>query len=318
MRAQNRAIHTTRHRRAHNAVGHSGHRGRRGHTGSLHRASGSHLLHSGSGHHRHNHYAHSYYRRHGFYLNFHFGSGLYYGFRYYSPYYDYAARRHYAFFYPSAVTYCYVPYGFYTSSSAVYVTRDNARPDYEADEYTPQDALDADEEKKLAPEPAVPSPTTERYLREASEAFGKADYRVAAEKFRLAAVAAPDEAGPLFAFAQALIALEKDDYAARVLRRALRLRPDLLKETADIVGVYKDRAEFDRVLAALQTRADAAAPDGDARFLLGLERFLSGDPSANDIVNPLRKQLPTDPAIAALAAACQVRFKAAEDLPAIK
>ena len=55
-------------------------------------------------------------------LSFRFGHGYYHGVGYNYPYYSYASRRHYAFFYPRPVTYCYAPYGFYYSSAPVYVT----------------------------------------------------------------------------------------------------------------------------------------------------------------------------------------------------
>jgi len=307
VRDRHRALHRRRHHRAHHTVDrHRGFRGRAFHRGIRYHRHGHH------GHHR----AHRYYHRNKFYLSFHFGSGSYLGFRYYSPYYHHVSHRHYAFFYPEPVTYCYVPYGFYTSSAAVYVVDDE--PDYETVEYTPQDALDADTGQKVDPEPVAPSPTAERYLREASEAFAEADYETAAEKFRLAAVAAPSEAGPLFAFAQSLIALGKDEYAARVLRRAVALNPAVLEESADIVGVFKDREEFDRVLQALEQRAAAAPPAGDARFLLAAQRFFSGDPRAKELIAPLREALPEDEAVAALAKACEERFEAADDLPPVK
>ena len=69
--------------------------------------------------------------------------------------------------------------------------------------------------------------TTERFLRQGSEAFAKADYETAAEEFRMAVVSSPKIAAPRFAFGQALIALGDYPYAARVLRELWAIKRTL-------------------------------------------------------------------------------------------
>ena len=280
-------------------------------------------------HAHHRHYYHRshvhHYNRHryygsGFHLSFHFGYGSYVGFRYYYPYRHYISGLDYAFFYSAPVSYTYVPYGFYCDSEPLYVSR---RPYVVTEEVPEYETVESEEiedggEVEVEPAPATATPTAERFLRDASTAFGKADYTEAAEKFRLAAVAAPEHAGPLFAFAQALLALGKDKYAARVMRRAINMNADLVREPGDIVGVYKDQAEFDRILAQLEARAAGSDETSDERFLLAAQRFFSGDPRALPELEELWKQLPGDVAVDRLYDAARKRFEKAESLPPIK
>jgi thioredoxin-like negative regulator of GroEL len=223
------------------------------------------------------------------------------------------------------VSYCYVPYGFYWGYDPIYITRTvYVREDYPIREYgteelPPEEVVEPQPgDEVVDPQPAAGSPAAERFLREASEAFREADYTTAADKFRLAAISAADQAGPLFAFGQALLALGKDDYAARVLRAAFRLDPELPRETGDIAGVYKDAAEFDRVMRALEERA-AASPEGsDARFLLALQRYFTGDPRARRDFAALAQALPEDETVALFRMAVEERFKAEAELPPLR
>jgi len=123
------------------------------------------------------------------------------------PYYHHATRRYCGFYYPRPVTRCYVPFGFYGGSRTIYIdTADGVSDDYIIQEYeTTAPPLSADEDIMQA---AAGSAAAERYMREATELFGAGDYSEAARRFRLAAIAAPDESGPLFAMGQSLIALK--------------------------------------------------------------------------------------------------------------
>jgi hypothetical protein len=265
---------------------------------------------------------HVYYDRSGFSLNFTFGLGAYVGWSYYYPYHHFGHRRDYAFFYPGRVSYAYVPYGFYFDRTPVYVTRyetivvSEPAPDHqnveseEAPEPPPADA------EVVEPAPAAGSPTTEKYLREASEFFQKAEYFEAAGLFRLAALSTDDAAGPLFALGQTLIAMGTDDYAARVLRRAVLLDPRIVREPGDIVGVFKSQEEFDRVLKALADRAAKAAPGSDPHFLLALQHYFSGNPKALAEFDALAHLMPGDAAVALFKEAAHARFKT-EGLPPI-
>jgi tetratricopeptide (TPR) repeat protein len=285
------------------------------------------------GHHG-THY-HHYYDDHHWYLSFHFGAawGPWFGVSYYYPYHSWVYGCDYAFFYPYPVAWCYAPYGFYWRYEPLYVTRyevvRRTVPVYVYEQRTvvteeqaaggeagPVAAPAEDAEPKVAdPKPAAGSPATEKFLREASERFRKKDYYEAAVRFRLAALSSPDLPGPLFALGQALVALGHDEYAARVLRKAVNADPRILEETGDIAGVYESREEFDRVLTALEARAAAAPVDGDARFLLGLQRYFAGDPRCRETFALLAEARPEDEAVNRFRAAVEKRFLAADELP---
>ena len=285
---------------------------------------------------------HDWYDHDRWYLSFSFGLGCgpYAGVGYYWPYRSWTLGIDYAFFYPAPVTYCYAPFGFYSSYTPYYVTRyETVRETvpvyvYETRVVYTEEEIEAkaaageagpaappaeDGEVKVAdPKPAAGSPATEKLLREASELFHGKKYYDAAVKFRLAAISSPDLPGPLFALGQSLIALGQDEYAAKVLRRAVIAHPVLVKETADIAGVYADQAEFDRVMAELEARAADSPSDGDARFLLGYQRYFSGDPRCRADFDGLQAAAPADGAVKILLEAVESRFKAAADLPEIK
>jgi len=269
-------------------------------------------------HHRARRYRHSYYDRHRFHLSFHFGTGLYLGLRYYYPFYHYRSRAHFAFFYGAPVSYAYVPYGFYCDAPPVYVTR-HVHVYEEAPEYdVVETEYDEREGETVEPEPAAGSPTAERYLRQGSEAFREGKYLEAARQFRSAAVSAPDNAAPLFALGQSLIALGYDAYAARVIRQAIELDPGLLEEAGDIVGVYGSQKEFDETMRDLEERAAVSDPDSDERFLLGVQQYFSGDPDARATFEALAEADPEDRVVARFERAAKKRFRAADDLPEIE
>jgi hypothetical protein len=282
---------------------------------------------------------HDWYDHNHWYLSFQFGIGVgpYLGVSYYYPFHSWTLGLDFAFFYPEPVTYCYVPYGFYSVYDPVYVTRYHVVREtvpayvyettttYTVEEIEKKEAdgakgpagdVPAEGEAKTAePVPAATSPATEKFLREASERFKKKDYYEAAVKFRLAALSSPDQAAPLFALGQSLIALGHDDYAAKVLRKAVNLNPKLLEETGDVAGVYESQAEYDRVMGELEARAAKSPVDGDARFLLGFERYFAGDVRCREDFRLLQEARPEDEAVTRLREAVEKRFKAADELP---
>jgi len=266
-------------------------------------------------------YCSSYYPSSGFYLGFTWGVGAYIGWRYYYPYYHCGSGLSFAFFYGDPITYAYVPYGFYYDTTPVYVTRyvyvHDTYPEtqYEVVEAEPPAAEPAEGQEVVEPTPAAGTPVVEKYLREASDAFHKADYLEAAKLFRLAALSAPENAAPLFALGQALIAIGSDAYAARVIRKAIAMNPGLVKEPGDIVGVYQTEEEFERVLGELQKRAEESAAGSDARFLLAVEHYFSGDPKAVEDLRLAAAASPDDEAVKILLEGAEKRFAAGEDLP---
>jgi hypothetical protein len=269
---------------------------------------------------RPNHYyCHSSYSSCGWGVGFYFGAGLYWGFRCYWPSWNYCGGYGWGCFYSAPVSWCYMPYGFYWGYQPVYIQRVYVREEYPIQEYETaeetEESAAAQKGEVVEPKPAAGSPTIERYLRDGSEAFHEADYELAAEKFRLAAVSSPDQAAPLFAFGQALIALGKDRYAARVVRRAIDLDKTLLKQPGDIVGVYMNQEEFDRVLGELQERAAKSVAGSDSRYLVGVQQYFTGDPGARKTFDALAKDLPEDESVTLFRKAVEERFKAESDLP---
>jgi hypothetical protein len=286
--------------------------------------------HHGGGHHgKHHHHKHhhDYYDSH-WYVSFSFGLGAYYGTRYYYPYHHYYSGHHYAFFDPAPVTYAYVPYGFYCDTTPVYIDRTvYVRDDYKTYEYEVReevveeevvDAGPADGQQVLDPQPAAGSPMAEQFLREGSEAFAAKDYYGAARKFRLAALSQPGHSGALFAMAQSLMAMGEDEYAARVLRKAVIATPALLHESGDIAGVYANVDEFQRIRSDLEKRANVAPADGDARFLLGAQQYFAGDPRSRETFAALAEVLPEDIAVQHFRTAVEMRFKVMDDLPPLE
>ena len=117
---------------------------------------------------------------------------------------------------------------------------------------------------------------------------------------------------------QALIALEQDAYAARVIRKAVALNPKILDEAGDISGVYMNQKEFDRVLEGLEERAAEEPINSDALFLLGVQRYFSGDPRCREAFERLFSFVPSDRVSATFLRAIEERFSDEEsDLPPI-
>jgi len=235
--------------------------------------------------------------------------------RYYRPCYSPYRRCYYGFYYAWPVAYAYVPFGFYGGGTSVYIdTTGSVSDEYVVQRY---------EEKAPQPEEdvemraAAESAAAERYMREATELFRAKDYPEAARRFRLAAIAAPDSAGPLFALGQALVVLENYPYAAKVIRQAIDLEPALLKESGDLGAVYSDREEFGRVQKVLAKRITDRPDDLHARFLLGVTQYFSGDPAARATFAGLAVSSPNDTIVASLAQAANERFRKADELPPI-
>jgi len=265
-------------------------------------------------------------------VSFVFSTGFFAGSCYYSPFHHWRSGYDYAFFYPAPIAFAYVPFGFYCDTTPVYVTRSVYVREVpvtayetrvvEVEKFAEEDeaggAATAVEKKVLEPVPAAGSPATEKYLREASEAFRKGGYYDAAVKFRLAALSAPGQAAPLFAFGQALLAMGEDAYAAKVIRKGLLTDAMILGEPADVSGVYRDPAEFDRVMRDLRARAEASPEGSDARFLLAWQQYFTGDPAARETLRGLTVALPEDRVVKLLADGVEQRFKAAGDLPEVE
>lgn len=224
------------------------------------------------------------------------------------------------FYHHGYVRHAYVPYGFYGGGTTIYINDSYLREDYPVDRYE-EEPLSPDGVQAQSNEPipaAATSAAAERYLREATTLFGEKSYPEAARRFRLAAIAAPQNAAPLFALGFALIALEDFPYSAKVIRRAIDLDAELLNEGGDVSAVFKDQKEFARVRNLLVARIAARPDDLHAPFLLGAMQYFSGDPAATKTFQTLSGRDKNDRIVSMLASAAGRRFKAADDLPEIQ
>ncbi len=250
------------------------------------------------------------------------------------------------FWYPQPVCVAYVPYGFYLDRQPVFIREvtvveevpvevpvyvdENGNPiesrnsgpapdegvDPEADE-PPSESESTEAEGALheTEGPPVLDATTEKYLREGSENFARADYEAAAKTFRLAVAADPYAAPPRFAFGQALLAMGDYGNAARILRGAVAKETAILRAPGSIVGVYKTAEEFNAVMNALKTASLKDRSDADLLFLVGYQQYFSGDPQAVVTFGRLASAFPEDSMVAIFGPALKERFPELAELP---
>jgi len=236
--------------------------------------------------------------------------------RWYTPCYSRYRNCYWGFYYPCTYAYAYVPFGFYGTGASIYIdVGGRVADDYAIERYVEREPSAEEEAEVQAP---AGSAAAERYMREATELFRKKDYPEAARRFRLAAIAAPDSAGPLFALGQALVALENYPYAAKVIRQAIDMEPELLREGGDLGSVYADREEFHRVRVQVAQRIADRPDDVHALFLLGIAQYFSGDPAARDTFGKLLAADSGDRIARSLAEASAERFRKADELPPIE
>ncbi len=156
-----------------------------------------------------------------------------------------------------------------------------------------------------------PSETSQQVLadlRIGAEAFRRADYERAILRFKSAAEGAPDDAVPLMALAQAHIALGRDGPAARAIRKAVRLRPELLRTRRAVASAYREAVEFDRVMEALEDRGARVPSNADSKFVLAVQRFFTGDARCRETFAWLSKAVPDDEVAALFVEASTERF----------
>jgi len=145
-------------------------------------------------------------------------------------------------------------------------------------------------------------------LRIGSDAFRRADYEGSVLRFKSAAEGAPDDAAPLMALAQAHIALGRDGPAARAIRKAVRLRPELLRTRRAVASAYREAVEFDRVMEALEVRAAKIPSNADSKFVLAVQRFFTGDARCRETFAWLLEAVPGDQVAALFVEASVERF----------
>jgi hypothetical protein len=250
----------------------------------------------------------------------HDGSYSLNGRTHYGSSYRHGKHGYRGFYHDRPVCVAYVPYGFYGGGTSTYISETYIREDYPVERYEEESEL-AEPTKTTGEEPvraAATSAAAERYLLEATDLFGEKNYPEAARRFRLAAIAAPENAAPLFALGIALIPLENYPYAAKVIRRAIDFDAELLDEGGDVSAVFKDLPEFARVQKLLVDRIAKRPDDMHAPFLLGALQYFSGDPAARATFKSLAQRDKSDRIAIMFSIAAERRFKAAKDLPEIQ
>jgi tetratricopeptide (TPR) repeat protein len=107
-------------------------------------------------------------------------------------------------------------------------------------------------------------------------AFREGRYREAVDAFRLACETNQgDPAAQLYA-GHALFAIGRYRDGVRHLRRALELQPKIVFLTYDMRDDYRDRVEFDRQFAALESALRISPRDEDRLFMLGYVLYYGG------------------------------------------
>jgi hypothetical protein len=255
------------------------------------------------------------------------------------PYYRHPSYWYgnWSFWWPEPVCVAYVPYGFYVDTTPVFVREVTVirevpvaietegalveTTEYQGEPGTevqpapaPEDGTEPVEEEG----PPVLDSTTEKYLREGSGHFANADYKAAADSFRLAVASDPKAPPPRFAFGQAFLALGDYENASRILRGAIQMEPAILRAPGSIVGVYKSADEFNRVLNALKFASLEHRTDPDLLFLVGYQQYFSGDPQAMVTFQRLAESFPEDPMVAVFNPALAERFPELATLPVPK
>ena len=132
--------------------------------------------------------------------------------------------------------------------------------------------------KAAAVKPApVHTPPEDAWFRMGRVRMAVADYMGAAVQFARSARESEEDGDALLALAIALAAQAEDERAARSIRRAIRREPEVLSLATDPAVGFRDAAEFDRALKALETRAAAVPGNADAKFVLAVIRLLRND-----------------------------------------
>jgi Tetratricopeptide repeat len=130
----------------------------------------------------------------------------------------------------------------------------------------------------LAPGKAAnPKAEADRQIESGRAAFANGEFGRAIERFRRAAVVAPDELTAIFLVAQAQFAVGKYDDAAASIIDGMKRNPDWPKSTYQSRGLYKNNNElFEGHLKDLRVAVAANPNDYRLLFLLGVEFWFDG------------------------------------------
>ena len=224
-----------------------------------------------------NHYHDSYWD-HYYPYGFFFGVGLsslHYGWHHYNWGFHYGGYRYYNYPYYNPYTYfaSYPYYGAYPYYPATYVYVDSAGL------YTPTPSsadLVATSGGGGVAAPSVEVEVT-RYVTLGDYHFKEGRYNDAAEYYLRALAHAPDDASLHFVLADALFALGDYHYAAFIIKKGLRIDPEMAKAEADKRAFYPDVAEFEKHMATIRAYIEDKPFDDAAQLVYAYNLKFSGE-----------------------------------------
>jgi tetratricopeptide (TPR) repeat protein len=116
----------------------------------------------------------------------------------------------------------------------------------------------------------------------AARNFAAGNYRIAAANYQEAAGLAVDDASVYYMLAQSQFAMKRFVDAAKSLRTAVRVNPNLVN--FDVTAFYKDAEEFRAQLTALADELRVNPLNRDAMLLFGHMLFVSGQKASAKVI----------------------------------
>ncbi|MHC4079527.1 MAG: tetratricopeptide repeat protein [Planctomycetota bacterium] len=218
----------------------------------------------GWGHHHHDHHHHYW-----------LGLGLWCGFGYYGGYCSDYWYHHYRY-HPYRFLHWWCP-DYYYYRVPIFVYPPDSVVSYDETELEPRD-----EEHRSAKPLEREVPTIEsiiaNHVKLGDFYFREGKYDKAAESYLRALAYAPEDASIHFILADALFGMGDYHYAAFIIRKALRLDPEMAKAKADKREFYKDPKEFEKQLETLRKYIGEKPYDSAAHLVLGYNLYFSGKP----------------------------------------
>ena len=210
----------------------------------------------------------------GHHHDFWLGYGLWCGFGYQGGHssnywYNHCLYHPYRFLYWSYPDYYYCDVPVYSYPPDSVVTYDEIDRDGEAEEEVAEAADSAERE----------APTVEsiiaNHVKLGDFYFREGKYDQAAESYLRALAYAPEDASIHFILADALFGMGDYHYAAFIIRKAMRVDPEMANAKADKRDFYKDPKEFDKQLETLRSYLVEKPYDSAAHLVLGYNLYFS-------------------------------------------
>jgi hypothetical protein len=193
-------------------------------------------------------------------------------YRYY-PYYYYSTAAYYPAY--SSVYVSDGPDAVYVDSSDPYVEFSDEAPEADAAVMTESSLPDAFEAPLVAEYPAGLSEGA--YLDRAKQEFLAGRYWDSSEARRRAWAFAPGDPERALGTGYALFAAGRYDLAAEAFRAACKADPSVASLSVDYSADFRSATEYRAARAALERRVVTTATDADARYVLAMVDYWSGD-----------------------------------------